>query len=282
MGDQGVSVAVRVLVADNSIIHTELLGQAIGKDRRIRVVELSTSASEVRNGAREGNPDVVLISETLDQRPGGGLELVSEIRSNHPEVKVIVLIDSATRENVVEAFRAGARGVFCRNQPIKMLCRCISVVNEGQVWANSAELGFLLEAVSALPSLRPANSEALRLLSDRERAVVACLAEGLSNRDIAARLEISQHTVKNYLFRIFEKLGVSSRLELLFFVLSGAGNTQAGVTRLPASTEPQAFPHSNGGESRGQTKQSAPLNSERRDGESRDSACSVAAGVGNR
>ena len=275
MGDQGVPHAVRVLVADNSIIHTELLGQAIGKDRRIRVVELSTTASEVRTGVREANPDVVLISETLGQRPGGGLELVSEIRSTHPEVKAIVLMDSSSRENVVEAFRAGARGVFCRNQPVKMLCRCISVVNEGQVWANSLELGFLLEALSAVPSLRPANNEALRLLSDRERAVVGCLAEGLSNREIAARLNISQHTVKNYMFRIFEKLGISSRLELLFLVLSGTG---AEVTWLHRTVPPPSE-GSNGGESRGQTR--TPADSQQRDRESRDSAPRRAAGVGS-
>ena len=272
--------AVRVLVTDNSIIHTELLGQAIGKDRRIRVVELSTSASEVRNGVNDANPDVVLISETLGQRPGGGLELVSELRSTHPEMKTIVLMDSSTRENVVEAFRGGARGVFCRNQPVKMLCRCISVVKEGQVWANSSELVFLLEALCAVRSLRPANSEALRLLSGRERAVVGCLAEGLSNREIAARLDISQHTVKNYMFRIFEKLGVSSRLELVSFVLSGPGH--AGGTR-PPRTIPPPSEGSNCRESVGQiklTELTTSVDSQPRDGE-RDSASRLAVGVGS-
>ena len=190
-------------------------------------------------------------------------------------MKAIVLMDSSTRENVVEAFRAGARGVFCRNQPVKMLCRCISVVNEGQVWANSLELGFLLEALSAVPSLRPANNEALCLLSDRERAVVGCLAEGLSNREIAARLNISQHTVKNYMFRIFEKLGISSRLELLFLVLSGTG---AEVTWLHRTVPPPSE-GSNGGESHGQTR--TPVDSQPRDGESRASAPRRAAGVGS-
>jgi DNA-binding CsgD family transcriptional regulator len=73
------------------------------------------------------------------------------------------------------------------------------------------------------------------MLSDRESDVVSCLAEGLSNREIAARLSISQHTVKNYMFRIFEKLGVSSRLELLFLVMSRSGETRSSAREVPNS-----------------------------------------------
>ena len=215
MGSQPVLPVIRVLVADNNVIHTELLGQAIAKDRRVRVVELTSSAPEVRRGVQEASPDVVLISESLDQQATGGLELMSEMRHRRPGLKMILLTDSPTRETVVEAFRAGARGVFCRNQPLKMLCRCILVVYEGQIWASSAELSFLLDAVSATPALRLLDNDLLDVLSVRERAVTACLAEGLCNREIAVRLTISEHTVKNYMFRIFEKLGVSSRVELL-------------------------------------------------------------------
>jgi len=223
---------VRVVVADGSVIHTELLAQAIAKDRHIRVVELSSSSKEVLKAVVEAEPDVLLISENLDQRPGGGLELLCQIRETHPGVKPVVLLDSSDRESVIQAFRAGSRGVFCRNQPVKLLCKCIAAVNTGQVWANSSELGFLLEALAAAPALHSGDAETLSILSDRERDVVRCLAEGLSNREIASRLGISQHTVKNYMFRVFEKLGVSSRLELLFFVLTRTGHAQDVVNQL--------------------------------------------------
>jgi DNA-binding NarL/FixJ family response regulator len=220
MDTHKVPLAVRVLVADNNVIQTELLGQAVAKDRRMRVVELSTSSGEALRGVQYAHPDVLLISETLDQRAGGGLDVVREMRRTLPELKSIVLLDCSDKESVVRAFRAGARGVFCRNHPVKMLCKCIVAVNEGQIWANSSELAFLVEAVSASSTFCCTTAENLSALSDREREVVNCIAQGLSNRDIATRLRISQHTVKNYMFRIFEKLGVSSRLELLFYVMS--------------------------------------------------------------
>jgi len=234
--DQPANPAVRVLVADNSVIHTELLAQAIAKDRRILVVDLGTNASQVLKSVLHAQPDILLISENLDQRPGGGLQILSEVRRTRPEVKSIIMLDVSKRESVVQAFRAGAKGVFCRNQPIKMLCRCISAVNEGQIWANSSELSFLLEALSGVPSVCSADAQSLSGLSARERDVVSSLAEGLSNREIAMRLSISQHTVKNYLCRIFEKLGVSSRVELLFCLLSRTGHSQQMIERLKGST----------------------------------------------
>ncbi|MBV8475542.1 MAG: response regulator transcription factor, partial [Acidobacteria bacterium] len=223
---------IRVLVADNSVIHTELLADAIAKDRRISI-DLSTSCKGVLETVVHSVPDVLLISDMLDQRPGAGLELLREMRRTLHDLKAIVLLDSSTQENVIQAFRAGARGIFCRNQPVKKLCKCILMVSEGQIWANTTELSFLVELVSTVPSICPATTAELAVLSDRERDVVKCLAEGLSNREIATRLAISQHTVKNYMFRIFEKLGVSSRVELLFQLLSRTGQVQE--TQNPAT-----------------------------------------------
>jgi DNA-binding CsgD family transcriptional regulator len=106
-----------------------------------------------------------------------------------------------------------------------MLCRCIAAVADGQIWANSEELGFILAALAVSPSFQLARSSGLALLSKRELDVVRCLVEGQTNRQIAARLRISPHTVKNYMFKIFEKLGVSNRVELAFYVLSRLENS---------------------------------------------------------
>jgi DNA-binding NarL/FixJ family response regulator len=169
----------------------------------------------------------MLISEVIDQRSRGTLALIREIRNIRPDLKTIVLTDSPTRENVVAAFRAGAKGVFCRNRSVKILCRCISAVYEGQVWASSAELGFVLDALTATPNVKVRDDGSLDALSSRELEVIACLAEGLHNREIAERLAITAHTVKNYMFRIFEKLGVSNRVELVSFILSKADYERA-------------------------------------------------------
>jgi len=211
---------IRVLVADNSAIHSELLSEALGRDRRFTVVGSATCSPEVRQLVGQSMPDVLLISSSLDDKPVGGLDTLAEFRDAHPKLKTVVLLDSPKRDIIVEAFRLGARGVFSRNSPVKVLGKCISCVQGGQIWASSQELGFLLEALAIAPAVRPLDSVGLNQLSARELEVVNCLAEGMSNQEIAQRLKLSRHTIKNYMFRIFNKVGVSSRVELLFYALS--------------------------------------------------------------
>ncbi len=212
--------ATRVLVSDSSAMHSELLAESIRRDRRFSIVGSASSSGDIQSLLREHCPDVLLISASMDEQPHGGLHLLAELRSTYPEIKAVVLLESPKRETVVQAFRLGARGVFSKKSPIKVLAKCIDCVQQGQVWASSSELGFVLEALAAAPSVRPVAASALNQLSARELDVVTCLAEGLSNREIAERLKLSRHTVKNYMFKIFDKLGVSSRVELLFYVLS--------------------------------------------------------------
>jgi len=122
----------------------------------------------------------------------------------------------------LQAFRAGARGIFSRQGSIESLCKCVRSVHEGQIWANSQQMSLAVEALASSPTVRAVDAKGLDLLSKRELEVVRSLAEGLTNREIAERLGLSQHTIKNYLFRVFDKLGVSSRVELLFMALSQA------------------------------------------------------------
>jgi two-component system, NarL family, nitrate/nitrite response regulator NarL len=211
--------AIRVLVADSSAIHCELLAESIRRDRRFAVAGSASTSGDIQSLLRENCPDVLLISASMDEQPYGGLHLLAELRSTHPDIKAVVLLESPKRETVVQAFRVGARGVFSKKSPFKLLGKCIDCVHDGQVWATTEELGFVLEALAASP-VHPLGSISLSQLSARELDVVTCLAEGLSNAEIAERLKLSRHTVKNYMFKVFDKLGVSSRVELLFHVLS--------------------------------------------------------------
>jgi len=121
---------------------------------------------------------------------------------------------------VLDAFGSGARGIFSKHESLENLCQCVRVVFEGHVWASSQEVKFALEALSSAPTIRAINADGLNLLSRRELQVVHYLAEGLTNREIGDRLGLSRHTIKNYLLKIFDKLGVSNRVELLFLTLS--------------------------------------------------------------
>ncbi|MGB0007797.1 MAG: LuxR C-terminal-related transcriptional regulator, partial [Candidatus Sulfotelmatobacter sp.] len=115
--------------------------------------------------------------------------------------------------------------------------KCVHCVYQGQVWASSREMALALDALASAPIVRAVNAHGLSLLSKRELQVVRCLAEGLSNRQIAERLKLSQHTVKNHLFRVFDKLGVSSRIELLFMTLTQAVPGQSSAESLTNSAE---------------------------------------------
>jgi DNA-binding CsgD family transcriptional regulator len=101
-----------------------------------------------------------------------------------------------------------------------MFCKCVRRVHQGEIWADTRGITLAIDALASTPVVRAVDSEGLNLLSKRELEVVRCLVQGLTNREIAEKMGLSQHTIKNYLFRIFDKLGVSSRTELLFMTLS--------------------------------------------------------------
>jgi len=227
---------IRVFIADSSRIHTQLLSDALKRDPDLKVIQSDSDSAGLIAEVMASDADVVVISATLDEQPGRGFEALHELRSSWPGIRAAVLLDSSKREVILEAFRAGARGVFSRHGSVEMLGKCIRCVHEGQIWANSREMGFAVEALASSHPIRAANGNGLNLLSKRETEVVHCLAEGLTNREIAERLGLSQHTVKNYLFRVFDKLGVSSRVELLFMTLSPGTGGSGLATVLSGST----------------------------------------------
>ena len=218
---------IRVLVADDTRIHTQLLADALRRDSHMEVIGSPPHSADLVEAARLHKFNVVLISANLDEESLRGFEVLRQLRASDPELRAVMLLDSSKREVIVQAFRAGARGIFSRHESVETLSKCIRSVHQGQIWANSQQLSFAVEALAASPTVRAVDANGLNLLSKRELEVVHCLAEGLTNREIAERLGLSQHTIKNYLFPVFDKLGVSSRLELLFMTLSHAGTLHA-------------------------------------------------------
>jgi len=120
-----------------------------------------------------------------------------------------------------------------------MLCKCISAVHQGQIWANTDQMQVLLEALEAQAPAQAANAipKEDNRLSKREKEVLACVADGLKNREIATQLRLSEHTVKNYLFRLCDKVGSSGRVELMLYALNR--EESAGVQT--AESRPEAI-----------------------------------------
>ena len=211
---------IRVLVADYTRIHTRLLADALMRHADLQVTPFESDCSGLVAAAAAHNIDVLVVSSNLDEQPSRGLDLMQELRAVRPEIRSVLLLGSSKDEAVVRAFRAGARGVFGRNEPLDLLSKCVRCVYKGEIWANTRQVNVAISALADSPTVRAVNAEGMNLLSARELEVVCCLAEGLTNREIGERLKLSQHTIKNYLFRVFNKLGVSSRVELLSMTLT--------------------------------------------------------------
>jgi two-component system nitrate/nitrite response regulator NarL len=207
--------SICVLIADRDQMSAELLATALKRFRPIQVIGSSTNCSGINAAIARRRPEVLVISSDLEDGRDGGFKVMRELREAALGIRLVALLDSSTRESVVEAFWSGAHGVFIRSNSVRNLGKCICCVHKGEIWASSEQIRLVLESLtrSALPRL--VNTNATQLLTRREQEVLGCLSEGLSNREIAQRLSISQHTVKNYLFHIFDKLGVSSRVEAL-------------------------------------------------------------------
>jgi len=214
------SAPIRVVVADGTRMGSQLISDNLKEDPRFTVVGVCASSKELTESVASCAPDVVVVNVSLDEQAMKGFEVARQLKTSNPEIKVILLLDSPKRDLVIRAFGSGAKGVFCRAQSIDMLRKCICIVQAGQVWASSEELHFVLDTFAENTPSRLVDSRGTVLLSKREQDVVRCVTEGLTNKEIALRLKLSEHTVKNYIFRIFDKLGVSTRVEMVLYAFS--------------------------------------------------------------
>jgi DNA-binding NarL/FixJ family response regulator len=205
---------VNVLLTDANRIGCELLANAL-READFDVVSCATTSAEIFEALGTAVPHVALISIALQDGPYAGLNAIRRTHAEFPLVRIVALLDHHDHDLVVASFRTGAQGIFFRSESLALLCKCIRVVSSDQVWASNRELQVLLEALATMPAFRQNAGKAIQTLSTRERQLVSLVVQGLTNRDIARKMYLSESTVKNYLGRIFEKLGVSNRVELV-------------------------------------------------------------------
>jgi DNA-binding NarL/FixJ family response regulator len=222
------SSAITVLIADSNRMQAHLLISALRRRSEFRISTCPVDVGSILHAVASTPARVVVLSLNHSIEIATQMTAMRRIHLSHPAIAKVLLVESYDRELVVSAFRSGAHGIFCISDThFRSLCRCIQRVADGQIWANTEQMTFLVDLISKVPSLRVLNSRGRQILTPREEQVVALVAEGLSNRGTALELSLSEHTVKKYLFRIFDKLGISSRVELVLYAVNHGAPLQA-------------------------------------------------------
>lgn len=210
-----------LVLSDCNRMAAELLGNALQQAcQEIKVRARVTKSEQLVEQVGQHSPSVTLISANLEDGFLAGFRALRLVHKLFPGTRPIMLLETRDQEQIVDAFRGGAKGVFFRTDPFESLCKSIRSVHRRQIWASSDELELTLKAFCDASPLQIVDAKGECILRKREEQVVALLTEGCSNREIAERLHLSQHTVKNYLFRIFNKVGVSSRVELILYAVN--------------------------------------------------------------
>ena len=214
------SGVIHLLIAEDSHMGCELLKDSLTHPKSpVNVVDCATSQEAIMRPAIACRCDVALVTDSLSDGPLTGFQAVRELHHSYPNIRPIMLLKSNYADLVIDAFRAGAKGVYCRTDPLESLLKCIIAVQAGQVWANSYQLNHLLNAFADAAPLRTGDPKRRAPLTKRETDVVKLVVEGSSNREMADQLRLTEHTVSNYLFRIYQKLGISTRVELVLYAL---------------------------------------------------------------
>lgn len=211
--------SINVLLADSKPIESQLLAGAL-RHHGFQVSSCDSELAPVLQLADHSVMDVAVLSLGVLQSGESDMAILRTLHLSYPQMPKIVLMATEGRALAVQSFRLGARGLFClADSSFPRLCECIRQVHRGEIWATTQQLNYLLDSVCQVPSLRVLTANGEKLLTAREEQVVALVADGLTNRNVATELGLSEHTVKKYLFRIFEKLGISNRVELVLYAV---------------------------------------------------------------
>ena len=228
---------INVLIADSNLTQSEVLHSALRRQPSMKITRCRSELSDCLQVLRSTQVDVVLLSgNSIDHDPL--IDALRVLHASHPQVSFVLTLDGYDRKLVVNAMRTGAHGLFDRaHQPFRALCRCIAAVHLGQFWVDTEQVGYIVEAIGSVPPARVINVKGEGLLTAREEQVVSLVADGAVNREIAKQLGIKENTVKKSLMRIYDKLGVCNRVELVLYAL-----THRGVEQFPAPARPTVAP----------------------------------------
>jgi DNA-binding NarL/FixJ family response regulator len=214
------SQLVRIVIADDHPIFRDGLRRLLEADPDLKVLGEASDGAEAVKMARQLKPDILLLDLAMPRHPG--LEALRDLSVgvNSP-VRVILLTAAAEKSQIVEALQLGARGVVLKDSATQLLLKAIQTVMSGEYWVGRESVSNMMQYLRTLvqSSTDEARQKTFRLTS-RELEIVSAVVAAYSNKEIAEYFKITEDTVKHHLSNIFDKLGVSTRLELALFAVN--------------------------------------------------------------
>ena len=208
----------RVLIADEHPIFRDGLRKLIESQRGLCVIGESSVGAEVVRLARELRPDILLLDLGLPQR--SGFKVLGDLAGLALPVRILVMAAVVEEGPILEAFYLGAHGIVLKGSPREILLKSIRSVIAGKYWLDGESVPIVVEALrKSFPSWKGATSGKDYGLTPRELKIVGRIANGSTNKEMGQEFSISERTVKHHLTNVFNKLGISSRLELAVFAL---------------------------------------------------------------
>ncbi|MBC8645722.1 MAG: response regulator transcription factor [Thermoanaerobaculia bacterium] len=209
---------IRILIADDHPIVRDGLRRLLETEPDFQVVGQAADGREAVKLVREVQPEILLLDLSMPRLPG--LEVLRELSDSASPVRTILLAAAIEKEQIVEALQMGARGVVLKESATQLLFKGIRTVMAGQFWVGREKVSDLVAALRGLVASGGDKPDKNFGLTRRELEIVSTIVAGYTNRDIAQKFSLSEDTVKHHLTHIFDKLGVSSRLELAMFAVN--------------------------------------------------------------
>ena len=206
---------IRIILADSQAIYRVGIRKIFALEDDIRVVAQADSLENLKAAAERFPTDVVLLEGSL---LAGNSNVIADLMRIAPEVKLIVQSVSSDEAHTVELYRRGVRGIISRSISPDLLVRCVRRIAAGETWIDNQSVNWVIEAYRT-QAASLVNPKTQPRLSPKEMAIITCITQGKRNKEIAFQLGTTEQVIKNYLRKIYDKLGVSDRLELALYCL---------------------------------------------------------------
>ncbi|HWE84247.1 MAG TPA: response regulator transcription factor [Terracidiphilus sp.] len=207
--------AIRIILADSQAIYRVGIRKIFALEDDIRVVAQADSLENLKAAIERYPTDVVLLEGAL---LAGSTNAIADLTRIAPQVKLIVQTTSTDESHTVELYRRGVRGIISRSISPDLLVRCVRRITAGETWIDNQSVNWVIEAYRA-QAASLVNPRTQPRLSPKEMAIITCITQGKRNKEIAFQLGTTEQVIKNYLRKIYDKLGVSDRLELALYCL---------------------------------------------------------------